>query len=96
MATTIRTITQEVRELMDGLTPAQQESMLAEMLEVLATDPREYTNVNDYRVDTVEMLVDLRDSYERLAGEQLAQWDREATPMSRFTPIHELAARRVA
>ncbi|CAG9172468.1 hypothetical protein CURE108131_23055 [Cupriavidus respiraculi] len=96
MGSAIKTISQEVRELIDGLTPAQQESLLAEMLEVLATDPKEYANVNDYRVDTVEMLVDLRDSYERLAGDQMAQWDRAPKPVTRFTPIADLAERRFA
>lgn len=76
--TTPKSILAEVRDLMDGLTYAQQESLLSELLEVLFRDPKDYDDVNDFRVDALEDLVNLRDSYAELAEEQSAQWDLEA------------------
>lgn len=94
------TIHQEVDDLMNGLTFSQQESLLRELLLVLATDPSEYGNdeksLSDYRAETVEQLVDLRDSYEQMAGEQLDQWDREARVHARSDYRERTAERRAA
>lgn len=98
-ATTPKTISREVGDLLAGLTFSQQEAFLRELLEVLATDPSEYgsdaKSLNDYRVETIEMLVDLRSGYERLAGVQMDRWDREARANAR-SEYRELTTERRA
>lgn len=91
MATTTprKSIVTEVRELVDGLTYAQQEALLAEMLEVLFSDPKDYRDLTDYRVDVVEQLIAMRDGYAKLASEQSTEWDREAK-------FYERQARNIA
>lgn len=85
--------TRDIDDLMSGLQFSQQESLLREMLAVLATDVSDYSSVADWRVDVLEMLTDLRDSYEQLAGEQLAMWEREEKQHAR-SDYRELVTER--
>lgn len=84
-----KSILAEVSDLVDGLTFAQQEGMLRELLEVLFADPKDYDSLSDYRVDVVESAIALRDEYATLSAEQAKQWDREAA-------FNERQARRIS
>ncbi|WP_423197882.1 hypothetical protein DFLDMN_001521 [Cupriavidus sp. H19C3] len=94
------TIHQEVDDLIAGLRFDQQESLLRELLLVLATDASEYgsdeKSLNDYRVETIEQLIDLRGQYEQMAGEQMDLWDREARVYARSEYRERTAERRAA
>lgn len=95
MAKTTRTISQEARDVLNGMTDAQRDAFVLEVLEVMATDPKEYGSLHDYRVETVEMLEDLTGQYKRLAGEQLDTWSRMEQQHAR-SDYRELTMERTA